>query len=61
MNINPLILSDAIDLFGEDEVEDVRFVVEATGDADLAYSVYQDEDNEDACAIIEMLYWSEDE
>ena len=48
---------EAIELFGKEKVESVITMVDTIGEADAVYTAYEDEDDEDACEIINMLYF----
>lgn len=57
--INPETKKEAIEMFGATKVNEVISIVELS-DSDMAYSTFEDQDDEDACSIIEMLYFEND-
>lgn len=48
---------EAIATFGRQKVESVISMVNTIGEADAVYTAFQDQDDEEACEIIEMLYF----
>jgi hypothetical protein len=50
---------EAIEMFGKQKVDEVISIVEMS-DADMAFSTFEDQDDDDACSIIEMLYFEND-
>lgn len=48
---------EAIKLFGREKVESVIAMVNTIGEADAVFTAYEDEEDEDACEIIDMLYF----
>lgn len=46
------------DEFGSQKVDDVKMIV-MLSDPDSAYTMFEDAEDEDACAIIEILYFDE--
>ena len=56
---NTELKNELIEMFGNQKVQEVIAVVEMS-DPDCAYSTFQDMEDEDACEIIEALYFEQD-
>lgn len=50
------LIADLIATFGEAKVREVEEIVNMS-DSDMAYSTFEDMGDEDACSIIEALYF----